>query len=253
MPILDHDVVGAGKPLLLIHGGAEDVSMLGPQAEALAAHGFRVVWYDRRGTGRNRGAGWASDRGDQHADDAATLIRELRLAPATVLGFSSGGVVALATAARHPDLLREAIAWEPAALGMLPDADDVHAAIMKPIEAYLVEHPDDWSGAWKTALTVLSNGAADLDAPAVQASLVNAEAAIRDDGRLLTRRAFGPGELPADLVTIAVSQAPDPLHLTIAQRIAALVDRPLTRVSGADDHEVYLSRPEILAAWLSGR
>ena len=58
--------------------------------------------------------------GDQHADDAAALLRELDAAPATVLGFSSGGVIALALAARHPDVVTEAIAWEPAALGMLP-------------------------------------------------------------------------------------------------------------------------------------
>src|SRR4051812_44194253 len=39
---------------------------------------------------------------------------------ASVLDFSSGGVVALALAARHPSAAAEVIAWEPAALGMLP-------------------------------------------------------------------------------------------------------------------------------------
>jgi pimeloyl-ACP methyl ester carboxylesterase len=243
-------MLGAGRPLLLIHGGAEDATMLTPQAKALAARGFQVVWYDRRGTGRNRQAGWPRDRGDQHADDAAALIRRLGLAPATVVGFSSGGVVALALAAHHPHLLRQAVAWEPAALGMLPDGDEVHAAIMKPVEAHLVERPDDWRGAWATALTVLSNGTVDFDAPVVQQMLGNAEAAIRDDARLLTRRRFHPDELPANLVTIAVSETPDPMHLAIAQRISGLVNRPLTVVRGAADHEVYLSQPEILAAWL---
>ncbi|MGK5680572.1 alpha/beta fold hydrolase [Actinoplanes sp. URMC 104] len=249
--MLHHYTLGTGPLVLLIHGGAEDAGMLEPQARALAEQGCRVIWYDRRGTGRNRGAGWATDRGDRHADDAAELIRDQ--GPATVLGFSSGGVVALALAARHADLVREVVAWEPAALGMLPDADATHAAIMEPIEAYLVAHPDDWQGAWRVALTVLSEGRADLEAPETRATMVNAEAAIRDDARQLTRRAFGPGELPADRVTLAVSEAPDPVHLEIAERVAKLIDRSPVRVEGAHDHEVYRSRPGVLATWLGAR
>src|SRR5689334_15216103 len=98
--VLHHHEAGSGRPVLLIHGGAEDAELLEPQARAVADAGFRAIWYDRRGTGRNHDAGFADDRGDRHADDAADLIRRLDLAPATVLGFSSGGVVALALAQR---------------------------------------------------------------------------------------------------------------------------------------------------------
>jgi pimeloyl-ACP methyl ester carboxylesterase len=55
-----------------------------------------------------------------HADDAAELLESLGAIPATVLGFSSGGVIALALAARHPALIRQAIVWEPPALSVLP-------------------------------------------------------------------------------------------------------------------------------------
>jgi hypothetical protein len=41
---LDHHVTGTGRPLVLVHGGAEDAAMLAPQARALAAQGFRVAW-----------------------------------------------------------------------------------------------------------------------------------------------------------------------------------------------------------------
>ena len=170
-----------------------------------------------------------------------------------MLGFSSGGVVALALAHRHPGLLREAIAWEPAALGMLPDADAMHAAIMEPVEAHLLAHPGDWTGAWRVALTVLSEGRADFDAPEVRAALRNAEPAIRDDARHLTRRAFAPGDLPAGLVTVAVSAQPDPMHQDIANRLAHLIEGTPAVVEDADGHEVYLSRPQVLAGWLAGR
>jgi pimeloyl-ACP methyl ester carboxylesterase len=244
--------LGQGPPVVLIHGGAEDATMLRPLAECLAERGFTAYRYDRRGTGTNRALGWASDSGDQHADDAAGLLADV--GPATVVGFSSGGVVALALAARHPQAAREIIAWEPAALGMLPDADAIHASIMAPVEDHLAAHPDDWRGAWSTALTVMSGGAADLGSPHVRASLANAEAVIRDDARRLTRRRFEPGELPSDgLVTIATGAAPSPLHAAIAARLGELVGRPPVKVSGADDHESYLIAPAVIASWLAAR
>jgi hypothetical protein len=137
---------------------------------------------------------------------------------------------------------------------MLPDGDALHASIMAPVEGHLAEHPADWRGAWSTALTVMSGGAADLDAPHVRASLANAEPAIRDDARLLTRRRFGPGELPSDgLVTIATGAAPSPLHAAIAVRLGELVGRPPAAVPGADDHETYLTAPAVIASWLAAR
>ena len=244
--------LGRGPAVVLIHGGAEDATMLRPLAESLAERGFTAYRYDRRGTGANRALGFATDSGDQHADDAAGLLAEV--GPATVVGFSSGGVVALALAARHPEAAREIIAWEPAALGMLPDGEAIHASILAPIDAYLAEHPADWRGAWRTALTVMSGGAADLESPHVRASLANAEAVLRDDARRLTRRRFVPGELPSDgLVTIATGAAPSPLHAAIAARLGELVGRPPVAVPGADHHESYLTAPAIVASWLAAR
>jgi pimeloyl-ACP methyl ester carboxylesterase len=83
-------------PVLLIHGGAEDATMLTPEAQAIAAQGRRVAWYDRRGTGASTRDDWPGSGADQHADDAAALPGHLDAGPAVVLGFSSGGVVVLA-------------------------------------------------------------------------------------------------------------------------------------------------------------
>lgn len=251
--MIAHHTTGDGPPLLLIHGGAEDAGLLTPQARAFAARGRRVIFYDRRGTGASTREGWPGGGVAQHADDAAALLRSLDAAPATVLGFSSGGVVALALAARHPDVVAEVIAWEPAALGVLPDAADLHAGIMAPIEAHLAAHPDDWDGAYLVMLDVLSEGRADLASPVVAAQRVNAEAALRDDARIITAHRFAPGELPAGLVTIAVGKGASPVHAVIADRLAAELGRPLLVVDDADEHEIYLTRPDVLADALAGR
>jgi len=237
--------------VLLIHGGAEDAGMLDGIGAALAGRGFRAIWYDRRGTGGSTRADWPGGGADQHADDALQVLRSRDAVGATVLGFSSGGVVALALAARHPTAAAEVIAWEPAALGMLPDAASIQAGLMAPIEEYLAAHPGDWVGGFHTMLGVLSEGRADLSDPAVKLMEANAEAALRDDGPLITARGFT--ELPPDLVTVATSETPNPLHAEIADRVAALSGRPVAVVSGADDHEIYVKNPEILATWLATR
>ena len=241
---------GHGPAVLLIHGGAEDAGLLDDLGYALAERGCRAIWYDRRGTGRSTRADWPGGGADQHADDAAALLRALDAEDAAVVGFSSCGTVALAFAARHPAAAAEVIAWEPAALGMLPDAAGLHAAIMAPIETYLDGHPGDWTGAYHVMLGVLSDGRADLSSPAVQRMAVNAEAALRDDGPLITTRGFVPGELPSGPVTVAVSENADPMHAGIAERVAALVGSAPVVVPGADDHEVYMLRPEVMADYL---
>jgi pimeloyl-ACP methyl ester carboxylesterase len=250
---LAYHSTGNGPPVLLIHGGAEDATMLTPQAEAIAARGRRVIWYDRRGTGASTREAWPGGGANQHADDAAALLHQLDAMPATVLGFSSGGVIALALAVRHPEVVTEVIAWEPAALGMLPDGAELSSALHAPYEEHLRQHPGDWIGAYHVVLHTLSGGRADLDSPIVKAAEPNAEAMLRDDGPYITAHAFRPGELPDGKVTVAVSEAPNPLHQAIGERIAELTGDPPVTVEGASHHEVYLDEPQVLADFLHHR
>jgi len=248
---LNYRIAGTGPSVLLIHGGAEDVGMLGAQAEAIAARGFRVIWYDRRGTGGSTRSDWPGGGADQHADDAAGLLRSLDALGAIVLGFSSGAVIALALAARHPEVASQVIAWEPAAIGMLPGGAEMHAAMVAPMDEHLAAHPGDWVGAFHVMLAVISDGQADLDDPAVKLMEANAEAALRDDGPLITTRSFQAGELPGGLVTVAVSGQANALHAEIADRVAELIQEKPLVVAAADHHEVYLSAPEVLADFLA--
>ena len=237
---------GEGPPLLLVHGGGEDGSMLAGQAEALAAAGYRVITYDRRGTGRSGRANWPGEGADQHADDAAAVLDTLDAAPATVLGVSSGGLVALALAARHPEAVARVIAWEPPASGVLPDAAAINASIMAPIDAHLREHPGDYVGAQALLLTVVLGFPVSADDPEFAAARANAEPMIRDEPAI-TLRPFTAAELTAVPVTIAVGTEPNELIGAAAPVLGKLAGVEPEIVEGAG-HEVYLTDPAVLAA-----
>lgn len=113
---------GSGPVLLLIPGANGDGNVFPPLADQLAAH-YTVVTYDRRGFTRSllSGAQAYARRLATDAEDAMRLIRHLSGGPATVLGTSSGAVIALQLLVDHPDCVRTVVPYEPAAMRLLPD------------------------------------------------------------------------------------------------------------------------------------
>jgi pimeloyl-ACP methyl ester carboxylesterase len=81
---------GRGRAIVLIHGWPLSSAMWEYQATALAAEGYRVITYDRRGFGRSDQP-WAGYDYDNLADDLATLLDACRVEQATLVGFSMGG------------------------------------------------------------------------------------------------------------------------------------------------------------------
>jgi pimeloyl-ACP methyl ester carboxylesterase len=229
---------------LLVHGGGEDAAMLSAQADALATAGYQVITYDRRGTAGSGREAWPGNGADQHADDAAALLDALHAAPATVLGLSSGGVVALALAARHPETVARVVAWEPPASGVLPDAVAANAAIMAPVEAHLRDRPGDYVGAQAILLTAILGFPVSVDDPAFAATRANAEPMIRDEPAI-TLRPFTAAELTAVPVTIAVGTKPNDLIRAATATLGKLSDRVPVLLDGVD-HEVYLTHPSVL-------
>lgn len=250
--LLHHVIRGDGPPVVLLHGAGEDTDLLRPQAESLARHGFTAITCDRRGTGRSPRGGWPEGGMPAHVRDVVDLLAATTDRPARVVGFSSGGVVALALAAAHPELIEEAIAWEPAALGVLTDTDGLHRSLMAPVDDYLAKHPDDWTGAYDVMLVAISGGRADLADPTVAAMRTNAEAAIRDDARIITRHRFG-AELRDAPAVVAVGSGTSDLHAQIADRLATVTGRQSWTIPGADDHEIYLHQPDVLASAIRSR
>ena len=104
---LGYEELGAGEPLVLLHGGFGSMEMFGPNLELLAQH-RRVVGVDLQSHGRSPAAHRVM-RFETMADDIAELISSLELGRAAVMGFSLGGGVALRTAIQHPDVVERVV------------------------------------------------------------------------------------------------------------------------------------------------
>ena len=122
--------IGSGPDVVVLHGGpGAHHDYLLPQFDALAQE-RRLRYYDQRGGGRSPAprdvaVGWREHVADLHA-----LISEWGLSPATILGYSWGGLLALLFATEHPEWVGRL------ALVSTPPA---HAAARREFERRLAE------------------------------------------------------------------------------------------------------------------
>jgi 3-oxoadipate enol-lactonase len=100
---IGYDDVGAGLPLVFIHGFPHNRGLWSPQIGALVDH-CRCIAPDLRGFGETTAAGPYSM--DQYADDVAQLISRLEVSRVVIVGLSMGGYVAFAFWRRYKDLVR---------------------------------------------------------------------------------------------------------------------------------------------------
>ncbi|MBN8923509.1 MAG: alpha/beta fold hydrolase [Rhodanobacter sp.] len=96
---LFYSVHGAGKPLILLHGGIDPDSFRSNLA--VLAKGRQVIAPHLQAHGRTPDTD-RSLRSETMGDDIAALIGHLDLGKADVMGYSLGSSVALQTAIRHP-------------------------------------------------------------------------------------------------------------------------------------------------------
>jgi pimeloyl-ACP methyl ester carboxylesterase len=98
---------GAGRPLILLHGGLGSGEMFGPVLATLAEH-HQVIAPDLQGHGRTADIDRPFDL-DLMADDIAALIDHLGLDEPDLVGYSLGGGVAFRTAVKYPHKVRKLV------------------------------------------------------------------------------------------------------------------------------------------------
>jgi len=97
-----YSVHGAGKPLILLHGGI-DPDSFGSNLDKLA-EGRQVIAVHLQAHGRTPDTDRPL-RCETLGDDVAALIGYLKLGKADVMGYSMGSCVALQTAIRHAEVV----------------------------------------------------------------------------------------------------------------------------------------------------
>ena len=153
---LYYEIHGAGRPLVLLHGGLGAIEMFGPNLPALAK-GHQVIAVDLQGHGRTADI----DRPlsvELMADDIAALIKHLGVGRADIMGYSLGGGVALQTAIRHPDVVNKLVVvstpfrrngFYPDILAQQAQVNAAAAEAMKQTPMYqlyssIAPKPEDW-------------------------------------------------------------------------------------------------------------
>ena len=103
-----YEIHGEGQPLVLLHGAFSAIGTSFGKILPGLAQARRVIAFELQGHGRTADI----DRPltlEGMADDVAAALPQLGIEEADVLGYSSGGSVALHFALRHPEMLRKLI------------------------------------------------------------------------------------------------------------------------------------------------
>ena len=94
--------IGAGSPVILLHGGLGNAGNWGHQIQPLLEAGHRVILIDTRGHGR-------STRDDKRytyqllASDVLAVMEHLAIPKASLVGWSDGACTALILGDAHPE------------------------------------------------------------------------------------------------------------------------------------------------------
>lgn len=100
---LHYAVVGEGRPVVLVHGNAEDHNLFTVEIEQLAEAGYRVYAPDSRGHGANEPL--EEYHFDDMAEDMYQFIRAMGLEKPALYGHSDGGIIGLLLEIHHPGTL----------------------------------------------------------------------------------------------------------------------------------------------------
>jgi pimeloyl-ACP methyl ester carboxylesterase len=255
MEALHHDVSGTGSPMLLIHGSGADGSVW-RAARATLARGHRVISYDRRGHGRSPGpAPSGAGAHLQHAEDGLALLdRHARREPAALVGWSSGGIIALHMAVMRPDRVRALVLVEPP-LWARNHRDMRMMWSMLRVLWHRKERPRQATEAFYRAVCRYhddgGNGFDALTDERREAILANADAVMAElsagTGESLTPELLARVQCP---VTLLLGGRSRPMFRRVARDLGRAL--PQLRVATVADagHLMMLEAPAAFAAWV---
>ena len=126
---------GDGPPVLLIAGLGDPAEAWTFQQEGLSSR-YRTIAFDNRGVGRSPLPDTPLTVAGM-ADDAATILDELGIDRADIVGFSGGSVTAQELAIRHPDRVKSLVL-----MGTFGKADRYLDAVVRMFTWMIDQAPD---------------------------------------------------------------------------------------------------------------
>lgn len=234
---ISYDTWGEGPPLVLLHGAFSDHRTNWAAVKPLLEPHFSAYALARRGRGETE-----ATRGheiEDEVDDAVALIRRID-EPVFLLGHSYGAHVALAAAARLPDLVRKLVLYE------APWPSLCDGAALAPLEALALA--GDWDG-FATAFfgDLLSMPTSELHVLRSSAdwpSIVADAPASLEDIRAMARYRFEPEHSRALAMPVLLqvgSESPASYYVTDALA-AVLPDAAVAALAG-QAHDAMITAP----------
>ena len=226
---------GAGRPLVLLHGGLSNSEVWGDQVPALVRAGYRVILIDSRGHGRSS----RDERPytyERMAADVVAVLDDRRIPRASILGWSDGAIIGLVMAMKTPERVDRVFAFaanmDPSGINSAPDADPTFAHFSTGAAAdyrRLSPTPDDFaafSGAvrrmWDTEPNYTAAELARIHTPVAIVDGDHDEAIKRDHTEYLARSIPG-----AKLIIL-----PDVSHFAMLQNPVGFDDAVLGFLNG---------------------
>ena len=96
--VIRGEAMGFGMPVVFLHAGVADRRMWQSQMQTLAAEGYHVISYDRRGFGETT----TPDEPFSHVADLEAVLDQLSVHAAVFVGCSRGGGLAIDFAIENP-------------------------------------------------------------------------------------------------------------------------------------------------------
>lgn len=133
--VLRGESTGFGVPVVFLHAGVADRRMWAEQMAALAAEGYHVIAYDRRGHGETE----SPDEPFSQLVDLEAVLDQLGVHAAVLVGSSTGGALAIDFALEHPGRTIGLVLVGTALSGAEPPEWPEEAELLEDARAYAEE------------------------------------------------------------------------------------------------------------------
>jgi pimeloyl-ACP methyl ester carboxylesterase len=235
-----YEIHGSGEPVVLLHGAFMTITNNWAGWIGELAKTRKVIAVEMQGHGRTLDIP-RDITNENLADDVATLLEQLKIARADLIGYSMGGAVAMHTAIRHPDKVRKVVVISSMfrrdgmvkeARGAIPKltADDFKGSPIETEYKKLSPTPDNFPNFVKHILATASKGhdfgADKLKATTSPMFFIHGDA----DGVRLEHVAemfrLKGGEIHGDMKPRSASRLavlPNTTHVTLMQRMPVIV------------------------------